>query len=261
MTNYKEIKKRKTGFKRVGVIFVVIVSLVSVVALADIFSTALTTGKFSFGIFKVKDLKLDSRILYAVCMGESDDKFTAYNIAGGVSVLGAGGYVWHENNYKVVANIYQSLDDATKIVNNISNTNYEVSVHEINLNSVDIDKFELEDDDKVLIYDIICRIYQLYIDLYDMSNNIDTKKITYIQASSIANSYKSEAKVNISKLEEIISRSNNHVVKNIRDTYVHIIDILDGLVYKLLEDNQTTTVVKYCEIDVVYRLFLLLKSL
>ena len=54
---------------------------------------------------------------------------------------------------------------------------------------------------------------------------------------------------------------NNQVIKDIRDTYVHIIDILDGLVYKLLEDNQTTTVVKYSEIEVVYRLYLLLQSL
>ena len=136
-----------------------------------------------------------------------------------------------------------------------------VSIKEINLNSVDVDNYDLVDDDKELIFDAICRIYQLYIDLYDMSNNIDTKKITYIQASSIANGYKSEAKVSVTKLEEVISRCNNQVIKDIRDTYVHIIDILDGLVYKLLEDNQTTTVVKYSEIEVVYRLYLLLQSL
>lgn len=256
------VKKRKPGLKRVGLIALILVCIVSVVALADLFSTALTTGKFTFGLFKSKEYKFDSRTLYAVTMGQSEDKFRAFTIAGGASVLGAGGYVWYENDtYKVMANIYQSRSDAEQIVKNISNTEYTIEIQEINLDGVNVDKYEMDKEDKGIVYDAICRMYQLYIDLYDMSNNIDTKNITYIQASSIVNGYKSECKIVNSSISEVKSRYNFEALSNIHSTYVHIIEILDSLVYKLLEDNQTTSVVKYSEIEVVHKMYTLLKSL
>ena len=256
------VKKRRNGLKRVGIVLLVIVCLISVVALSDLFSTMLTTGRFSFSLFREKEYKFDSRVLYAVTMGESKDKFTAYTIASGASILGAGGYVWYENdNYIVIANIYQSKEDATKVLENISTTEHSTSILEIDLDSFDIGQFDMEKTEKESIYKAVSRIYQLYTELYDMSNNIDTKKITYIQASSIINSYKSECKVIKSSIGEIYSRYNDDELRRIESAYVHIIEILDSLVYKLLEGNQTTSVVKHGEIDVVYRLNELLQSL
>ena len=105
----------------------------SVGVLADLFSTALTTGSFKFSLFNKKSYNIAEQNLYAVTMGVSNDKFKAYTIASGATSLGAGGYVWFEDNkYTVIANIYQNSEDANKILNNINKTEYETKVIENN---------------------------------------------------------------------------------------------------------------------------------
>ena len=92
------------------------------------------------------------------------------------------------------------------------------------------------------------------MELYNLSNNIDTKNITYIKASSIVNGYKSDCKIMLGKLNELKSRTTNNFVNSLSESYVHIIESLDALVYKLLDSNQSSAVVKYTEIEVVYYL-------
>lgn len=256
------IKKRKSTFKTISLIGLVLLCVFSVGVLADLFSTVLTTGNFSFSVFKGNSYVIPNKTLYAVTMGVSEDKFRAYTIAGGASSLGAGGYVWFENNkYTVIANIYKTKEDANKVVQNISNANYEVGVFEINLNKIDVEGLFKEDVDKELYFDSLNKLYNLYLDLYDMSNNIDTKNITFIQASSLVNGYKSDCKIINGKLNELKSRNNENFVSNICNTYVHIIEILDSLVYKLLENNQSTFVVKNALSEVVYKMYQLHKSM
>ena len=225
-------------------------------------SGALTTGNFRFGMFKGSDIDIAEQSLYAICMGESEDKFRAYTIADGISVLGGGGYVWYEDNkYKVMANIYENIDDANKVLSNISNTNYDTKVVELRLNKVQINVDGISKEDLSILNGGIDRIYLLYKDLYDLSNNIDTKDMTYIQASSMVNGYKSEFKIMHNKIMEVLAKYSPSKLQNILDTYVHIIDTLDNLVYKLLENNQSGFVIKNAEIDVVYKLYVLRKSL
>lgn len=229
--------------------------------MADLFSSALTIGSFSFGLFKNGNFNIKDSSLYAVTMGESDDKFKAYNIAGGASVLGAGGYVWYENDtYYVIANIYKNKSDAEKIADNISTSNYTVSVKEIKLNGVSANIDGLEKSDKKIIYSAINRLHSLYEEIYDLSNNIDTKTITHIQASSMVNNYKSNCKVLDGSLTEIMAKNNNATISNLHTTYIYVIEILDNLVYKLLETDQATSIIKNSESEIVYRMYNFLKS-
>lgn len=255
------LKKRGTRLKRLGLISLVLICIVGVAILADLFSSALTVGSFSFGLFKNGNFNIKDRSLYAVTMGESNDKFKAYNIAGGSSVLGAGGYVWYENDtYYVIANIYKNKSDAEKIADNISTSNYTVNVKEIKLKGVSANIDGLEKSDKKIIYNSINRLYSLYEEIYDLSNNIDTKTITHIQASSMVNNYKSNCKILDGSLTEIMAKNNNATISNLHTTYIYVIEILDNLVYKLLETDQATSIIKNSESEIVYRMYNFLKS-
>ena len=125
MTNnfYEDIviNSKKNKLKKFSIIALILVCVFSVGVLADLFSTALTTGSFKFSLFNKKSYNIAEQNLYAVTMGVCDDKFKAYTIASGATSLGAGGYVWFEdNNYTVIANVYQNSEDAYKILNKMS---------------------------------------------------------------------------------------------------------------------------------------------
>ena len=257
------IKKRKKHFlKKLSVFILFVLSLALVVFLADILSTALTAGKFSFAYIKSNSIKIEEKSLYAVTMGKSEDKFQAFNIAGGVSILGAGGYVWEENNtFYVVANIYSTIEDANTIVDGLSTSNYSVDVLEIKIPNIKLDASQLSKNDKKKIQNSLNRLYSLYEDLYNMAINIDTKNITFIQGGSLVNGYKSECKIIINELNAINASLNLDYITKISNTYVYVAEILDTLVYKLLKDGQLNYIVKNAEIEIVYEIYNLIKSL
>lgn len=258
-----KIKKRKnSSVKKFSVILIFTLCIAIVIFLADVFSTALTAGSFSFGIFKSNSLSIKEKALYAITMGESDDKFQAFNIAGGVSVLGAGGFVWEENEkYFVVANIYDNKSEADKILDGLKESNYDVNIMEIIIPKVKL-KFEnLSKQYKNDVLNSLNNLYDLYEDLYNLAINIDTKNITFIQGGSLVNGYKSECKIIYNKLLLINSGYDNLQIKKISDTYVYVIEMLDTLVYKLLKDGQLNYIVKNAEIELVYKLYGLIKTL
>lgn len=258
-----KIKKRKTKFfKKLGLFLIFSVSLIFVIFLADVFSTALTAGSFSFVLNKQNFVSIKEKNLYAITMGESTDKFQAFNIGGGVSVLGAGGFVWEENGkYYVVANIYENSSEANKILNGLNESNYEVDVMEIKIPRVKLSFENLNGEYVKDIQNALNRLYGLYEDLYNLAINIDTKNITFIQGGSLVNGYKSECKIIYNKLLLINSGYDNSKIKQISDTYVYVIEMLDTLVYKLLKDGQLNYIVKNAEIELVYKLYGLIKTL
>ena len=240
------IKKRKHHFfKKFGIFVIFALSLCLVVFLADVLSTALTAGNFSFAMIKKNNIKIEEKTLYAVTMGKSEDKFQAFNIAGGASVLGAGGYVWEENDvYLVMANVYSSLSDAEKITNGLNSYNYEIDIYEIKIPKVKIDTSSLSKKDRKEVLNAINRLYSLYEDLYTMAINIDTKNITFIQGGSLVNRYKSECKIITNKLNSINASLDLEYITKISNTYVYVTEMLDTLVYKLLKDGQLNYIVK-----------------
>ncbi len=258
-----KIKKRKTNFfKKLGLFLIFSICLIAVIFFADVFSTALTAGSFSFATFKNNSVSIKEKNLYAITMGKSSDKFQAFNIAGGVSVLGAGGFVWEENgNYYVVANIYKNSDEANEILNGLKGSNYDVDVMKITIPKVKLNFENLNKEYKNDVQNALNRLYALYDDLYNLAINIDTKNITFIQGSSLVNGFKSECKIFYNKLLLLNSGYGNSKIKQISDTYVYVIEMLDTLVYNLLKDGQLNYIVKNTEIELVYKLYGLIKSL
>ena len=258
-----KIKKRKTNFlKKFGLFLIFSISLIFVIFLADVFSTALTAGSFSCASNKHNTVGVKEKNLYAITMGVSTDKFQAYNIAGGVSVLGAGGFVWEENGkYYVVANIYESVSEANKILNGLNESNYDVDIMEIKIPKIKLNFENLKKEYKNDIQNALNRLYGLYENLYNLAINIDTKNITFIQGGSLVNEYKSDCKIIYNKLLLINSGYSNSKIKQIADTYVYVIEMLDSLVYKLLKDGQLNYIVKNAEIELVYKLYGLIKTL
>ena len=160
-----------------------------------------------------------------------------------------------------MANIYEKSDEANKILNGLNESNYDVGILEIAIPEVKLNLTNFSDEYKLDILDSINMLYKLYEELYNLAINVDTKNITFIQAGSLVNGYKSECKIIYNKLFLINSGHNDDNVKLISDTYVYVIEMLDTLVYKLLKDGQLNYIVKNAEIELVYKLYNLIKSL
>jgi hypothetical protein len=78
-----------------------------------------------------KVLKVPESKSYAVTMGEYSSLEEGNKVGLGVMVQGGSGYVWEqENKFFVIGSIYNSLDDANSVINNIKNSNYQVNILE-----------------------------------------------------------------------------------------------------------------------------------
>lgn len=239
-SDVKVQKHKKKIFKKIGFFLIFILSICLVILLAEVFSTALTAGKFNFATVSKNTIKIEQNTLYAITMGKSEDKFKALNIASSATVMGAGGYVWkEENTYYVVANIYNTYDDAKKVLENLVDTNFVFEIFEIDLNKIELNASTLSKEEKVLIKDSLNYLYSLYANLYNLANDVDTKVVTFVQASGTSNSFKSECVIRKTKLQTLYLNSKLNYVTKLFECYVYVCEVIDTLTFNLLKNSQT----------------------
>ena len=121
----KIIKKSfKSRLKSLLIFSLVIITIMGCFGMAIFLSEALTVGNLgALVVYGDTKLKIDKSSMYAVTLGKYVNKEEAVKVALGASVQGASGYVWEDNEYYVIGNIYSSNEDALKVVENLKESN------------------------------------------------------------------------------------------------------------------------------------------
>ena len=123
LPDIKVIKRPFYRIKRILAIILVVAIVCGTYILADYCSGALTLSAFSIGAKNSERINIEKHSLYAVVMGTYDKKDYAENVAFGLQVQGAAGYVWQSaNKYLVVGSIYSKYSDAEVVIKNIGET-------------------------------------------------------------------------------------------------------------------------------------------
>lgn len=260
----KLIKTKKPKSKKHGLFVFCLLCVLLVIFFATGLGDALKVNSFPF-LFKGETLTISEHNYYAVLMGEYQTKSEAQGVASGVSVLGAGAYVWEVNNkFLVVGNVYKTKSDAEAVLKNISGNNYNVSVMEIKYNKLTIKSDKLEDEQEAELLNAVKFLDGLYNSVYDYSIKFDKSEIVATVVSSELNTIKGELKVWASKLDAINSYAVTNQGLAIKNTFVTLIEELDACVLKVINGTSVNKDLKYLVTSVAvekYNLYNNLKTL
>lgn len=241
-TRFYKSKNKKGGFK---VFIVFILCLAIVVGLSVILGDAINVANFS-SLFNVNGVNIKEHSYYAVVMGKYDTETRAQEVASGVSVMGAGAYIWlQDSEYNVIGNVYKSLEDANAVISNISNTNYTPFVKEIKYNKIKFEVENLTKEQKELVKDAVLIIDKVFDQCYNYSIKFDKGEIVSTVVSSELNTLKGDLIVQASKLDAINSVAVSNETLLIKNAYVSIISQLEATILKVIDGTSVNKDLKY----------------
>lgn len=245
----KPVKKRIKSIFKIFIFFLILgVSFLG----AKYLSKAITVGNLGalivYGDTKIKTSETN---MYAVTMGEYLEKNEAEKVALGVSVQGAGGFVWEKDNkYYVVGNVYSNKEDAQKVSENLVETKYNINILEINFPKLNLDFSMYENEDMSVINDAVNIFDDVYELIYDYSIKFDKKEISHLAVSSGISNIRGEVKGIIVNVQNLINKSSSKL-KHIQNSLVKIDEVLDQAIIKTIDNTSTSYSLKYSITNVV----------
>ena len=196
--------------------------------------------------------------MYAVTLGKYVNKEEAVKVALGASVQGASGYVWEDNEYYVIGNIYSSNEDALKVVENLKESKYNIAIKEINFPKIDINFDVYENADMGLIKNAFGMIDDIYKLLYDYSIKYDRGDVTHLAVSSGLSSARGELKSIVVKVQSLLNKAESSLI-HLQGSLIKCDELLDEAILKTIDNTSTNYSLKYAIASVIrikYELYL-----
>ncbi len=245
----KPLKQRVKSFFKV---FLFIMIVVGCFVGARYLSSALTVGNItSIIVYGDTAVKKSKSSLFAVTLGSYDTESEASKVALGSTIQGASGFVWKgSDKYYVVGSVYSSREDASKVIENLSGTNYSTDILEITFPKLNINFDMYNNSDMPTIDDGIDAFDDVYERLYNYSITYDKGDITHLAVSSGISEMRGEVKGTIVNLQNIINRSTSKAT--IMQKYlVKLDEVLDQAILKTIDNTSTNYSIKNAIVSVV----------
>ena len=261
-SDVKTIKKSlKVRLKKYLIIFFVIATIIGCYFVAKYMSKALTVGNLgAYIVYGGTSFKIESSKLYAVTLGEYDNLKEAEAVAFGSTIRGASGYVWQDEKYYVVGNIYSSLIDAQKVIENLKDSKFSTSIKEITFPKISLDFSDYENEDMGIVNKDIRAFDDIYKFLYSYSISFDKSEMNNLAISSKLSSHRGEVKTLISQTQVLLNTQNEDL-QLIQNALIKLDEVLDATIIKTIDNSATNYSLKYAIAEVVRIKYDLFKNL
>ena len=253
---YEDVKLIKKPFKKrikKYLIFLIIFVLMGgIVFSAFWISNTLAVSNIStILVYGGKDIKLNSREVFAVSLGSYDTQEEADKVAIGSTIQGGAGYVWKDNEmYYVLGSIYSTYELAEKVINNLQGTKYNLSILKINLNKVNITFDEYDNKQVDSIATAINGFKGVYDKVYNYSISYDKGEMNNLAISTYLSTIRGEIKGYISTMQSILSMPNAKV-QEVQKALIKLDELLDQAIIKTIDNSSTASYLKYSICSVV----------
>lgn len=233
-------KPLKHKIKNMFKIFLIIAVVVGSYYVATCFSSALTVGNLgSFIVYGDTNVKIKAKTYWAVTLGVYDSYDQAQNVALGSTIQGASGYVWEKDNkYYVIGNIYSSLEDANKVIENINGTNYKADILEICFDKLKMNFDVYANSDMLTINDALEIFDVVYSSLYSYSVMFDKGDISHLAVSSNISNLRGELKGVIINVQNLLNKTESQL-KTVQRYLVGLDEVLDQAILKTIDNTAT----------------------
>lgn len=246
---YDDVKIIKKPFKKrlknILKIFIIAIFCIGILLSSMYLSKALSVSNISVAlVYGDKNIKIKKSSLYAVSLGRYDTYDEAEKVALGSTIQGASGYIWQDDQYIVIGNIYQTESDASAVLENLKTSNYNTSIFQINFDAVTLSFDNLENKQVDSIRKAIDFMNQVYFNLYNYSISFDKGESNNFAISSYISNLRGEGKVHISSLQNLINLGADKI-EYIKEALIQIDILLDTLILKTIDNSATNYSLKY----------------
>lgn len=242
-----KIKKFKIGKIITGAFVFVAVALM--ISLADLFSSLITVGGFTF---TSDNINISNYNLYAVNVFTNENKIIADEQSEQCKKQGGAGYIHMTSSaYNIIASIYDSKADAENVKANLIPTKPNTTITEIKIPNIIINS-NLTNQEKEVINKSFSIFKTSYKKLYDVSVSLDTSIITEINAKLSINEIYSEANNVRQNFTTVFANSSNFI--ELSKTLENLCETLSNLIDAEIKYPFTSYIKNaYCEIVFLYK--------
>ena len=126
--------------------------------------------------------------LYMLTLAKSQVEKEAFSLAQDYQCIGAGGYVWQQDDYYyVVSSVYANKNDAVLVQNSVkTNQGFDSEIITVKFNALTINGNFSADEKRVLTKALNC-FYDFYLSIYDVAISLDTNVYNEISARLAVN--------------------------------------------------------------------------
>lgn len=245
---YHETKLIKSKNKKGKGFFVLLFCLlifVGVVYFSGFLGSVISVGNFSF-LFNNSKIVVKQHSYYAVVMGEYGSEMEAQKVSSGVSVMGAGGYVWNDNEkYYVIGNVYKLKSDAENVLKNMSQTNYSCTVVEIPYKKLSFNAENLTKEQRGVVEACIEQINNVFEKCYNYSISFDKGEVVSTVVSSELNTLKGDLLIYGSKLDAINSVAITPQTLHLKNAIISINNEIENTILKVINGSSPNKDLKY----------------
>lgn len=229
---------------------IIIVSLALAITFAELFSSLITIGDFAF--ISTSQNKISGYNIYAVAVQKTTTQSNAQSLAKDIQYKNGAGYIYEKDGiYYILASAYESENDASKVLENLSSQEISGEILKISVDNIDIN-LSLSGKEKIAFNNAVNIFKTAFKSLYDISVSLDTNVKSQTECKIAVNDLKS----NISK---VISDYETYFNSKLTESLVFLklkLEDLENLLKKLYEENISdltsySSILKYCYIDVV----------
>ena len=221
-------KKIKISFAKIITISTAIVAIVLTLTMADLFSSLITVGGFSF---TNNDILISNYNLYAVCTNKTETKAQSEENSNICKIQGGAGYQYvFESKYYTIASIYENQSDAQKVLDKILQSNPHASILPISISNISISN-NLSGNEKSTLENALNIFKKSYKQLYDISISLDTSVISEVNAKLSVNGLGSEVNNILSNFTTLFNKqmSNSFLIiklnlKKLADCFLELIN-------------------------------------
>ena len=244
----KPLKKRLKAYLIFFGIFLVMGGIVfSALFISNTIAVSNISTIFVYG---GKDIKFDERNMYAVSLGSYDTIDEANKVAIGSTIQGSAGYVWVDKQYYVLGSIYSTQELASKVINNLQGTQYNISILQIKLPKINLTFDEYDNKQVSSIGDAVATFQSVYDKVYGYSIAFDKGEMNNLAISTQLSSIRGEIKGYISTMQSILSMPNAKV-QEIQKSLIRLDELLDQAIIKTIDNSSTASYLKYAICSVV----------
>lgn len=245
---YDDVKIIKKPFKkrflRVVSFFCIVVVFSLCIVVSNYFSSAISvSGVFSSLVYGGEKIKIKEKKYYAVVLGSYDDIEEAKKVALGSTIQGASGYVWSDDKHYVIGSVYYTKEDGNKVIENLKDSNYEVSLKEIVVSEINMHFDDYENKDVRKIENALNFLRDTISQIYEYSISFDKSEINNLAVSSNLSNVRGEIKVLISEMQFLLNTQNDNLQK-IQNTLIKTDQLLNEVILKTIDNTSTGYVLK-----------------
>jgi hypothetical protein len=250
-SNPSRIKQSYIGRHRLkvfGFLFTIF-SMALVVIIADLTSTYLTTGSFS--IIPNNKCILQEKNYYAIQLNSFKTKEDAITFSKSVQSRGGAGYIYKDNEYLVFASMYNNLEKANEVCDNLKSSGESAPIFEFKVNKIEYN-INLKNSDKDCLSNAINLFDETFNDLFQMITELDTGNTTFSQTNLNLNSLYGNLENKESSFEKSFSLSTNTQILILKSKLGLLINSVNSMIDPSITKDQLSYLLKLNSINIVY---------